>query len=66
MDDEVEYTLKPYRHDRLSVLGVGLHFVSNACDALGSAFGALAMMTIQTQMQHDVDKKFEQVIRHGG
>jgi hypothetical protein len=66
MDDEVvTYELKPYRHTKLSLVGAGLHFASDTFDNLGSLFGALAMMTLQTQMQHDIDRKFEKVMKSG-
>jgi hypothetical protein len=64
MDDEVgiEYVLKPFRHDRLSILAVGLHFASSVADAAAQTLGGLAMMTMQHQMQRDVDRKFERMI----
>lgn len=66
MDDEtvIQYELRPFRHDKLSILAVGLHFVSTVLDAAASTVSGLGMMTMQHQMQKDIDRKFEGII-HG-
>jgi hypothetical protein len=61
-DQAGEINLGPQRHDRWSVLMVGLSWMNMLSDATGQALESLTVMTAQHACQLRFDKQFNQVV----
>jgi hypothetical protein len=60
--DEVEVIqLQPRTYSKFAVLAIGLDFASDVCMLAANSLQALTVMTVQHDIQTDINKRFKEI-----